>query len=304
MSIRYILYGVTYFFCLVGASLGLDAYFTYRDLLKPRAFLSAPPQPPRIEPVAPAYQKNDYAVIVRRNLFTSDTLLPGGTGRASSGVSSQSPPPAQQPRGAVPKPLAAKFRLAGTTVFPEGGGYAILEDIGSKQQSVHRQGDRIQDVLIQEVRRGEIRLEVGSRFEVLRAFEKDEKEATGALARRPAPATLPGSPPSAARVPRVLPRAQIARLVQSVEQMKSQFRAESYQAPEGETGVRVFPLLASGVMRMLGIQAGDVVLAVDGNPLKSEEELHNALGQMLGRGEAEIAVLRSGKKLSLSFRIQ
>lgn len=312
MNFRHLLNGLTLFFAFAGAALAVDAFFTYLDLWKPAAVTLTPPPAP---PANPGQKPSalDYSVIVRRDLFAPDAppVRPSSQAQAEPPRVAPPPAPVPSPPAAPPQePVSAKFRLVGTTVFPGGGGYAILEDLASKQQSVHRQGDTVQGATVESVKRGEIRLMTGGRAETLTIFEEREEKEKGGPGRPASPGPGASQGPASSLVPNPraegngsavrLPRAQVARVV---GQARSYFRTEPYGLPGGVAGVRVYPLQA-GVFHILGFQPGDVVLAIDGKAVKTEAELFAAMGQVLERGGSAVEVLRGGSKLSLAFQVQ
>ena len=307
MSLRHLLYGVTLFFGLAGAVLAVDTFFTYLGIWQSAPVALAPPPPANPVRKPPAV---DYSVIVRRDLFAPDAPPARPPAQAQAAPRREVPPPASAPPppAAPEENFAAKFRLVGTTVFPKGGGYAILEDVASKRQSVHRQGDTVQGAVVERVRRGEVRLAIGERTETLTVFE--DKEDGGPQGKPSSPGSGASREPDASTGPPSLsgpdsaavrlPREQVARVV---ERARSYFRTEPYGLPGGVAGVRVYPLQA-GVFQILGFQPGDVILAVDGSAVRTEAELFAAMGRVLERGESAVELLRGGNKLSLSFQVQ
>ncbi|HEX8402848.1 MAG TPA: type II secretion system protein N [Allosphingosinicella sp.] len=67
------------------------------------------------------------------------------------------------------------------------------------------------------------------------------------------------------------------------------------------TGVTVQPQGSGVAFRAAGLQSGDVVVAVNGQPISSAEQARSIAGQLRG-GDAEVQVERNGRPVSLRVR--
>ena len=313
MLLLRVLFGLTALFVAGGVGFGVDAYFTYQTLQKPTPPLSAPEV--KIESVAKkeAAGEKDFSVIARRNLFTSTPLRPPPPQIAPKPVSKvrKSPaPPKRRAEHKTPPKKPLNLRLVGTTVGSEGIRFAIIEDSTSKAQTIHREGDRIQGAVLQKVDRGEILLVRDGRNHVFRVFQEDkgEKNKRGRDPQklearidpaRPSP-RIPGGPGPG----KVLSRKLIESFVAKETDLFQQFRAIPYRNDKGDLGVRIFPTRRGGLLDLLGVRGGDIVFEVGENPVQSREEFGDALLALLENNEAEMVILRRGKKEILSFQIQ
>lgn len=304
MKVRLLIYGVTLVCAIAGVSFILDGISTYRAFPGDEPASPAPGRPSSPAPVPARPVQKDHGVIVRRNLFGESpaALAAKAAARpASPKVSPGTSAPPVVPSGAV-------FRLVGTTVFPGGGRFVIIEDRASKVQYVHRQGEKIRGTLIQEVQPGSVRLVTGSRVDVLRVFDEEEKVPANVRGMRPA-ATPSGVPlhrtdEGTRPILRYLSRAALENTLRAEADLRRQIRVERYRQADGEEGVRIFPLVPQGVMTLLGLQAGDVVVSVEGAPVRDPLDLFRQMGAMLSKPQAEVEVLRAGQKTRMSFRIQ
>lgn len=308
MRIRRILHAATLLLLIACISFLADAVYSYRSYRKASSMdlLPAPLSPPS---VLVRKEANDYSVIPRRDLFTAAPL-----GRADRPVASPPVPPPPAPtrpgrNAASRSSQVPAFRLVGTTVFPGGGGYAILESIGSKEQTIHREGDRVQGAVIQEVKRGEVRLLRNGGVEVLRAFEGEKDEIPPPSLSTRGPRSLPSAqmpPPPVPVVRQESRRSQLKPFLGSQEEFRHQLRAEKYTHRDGEAGVRLNPLAGGELLLLLGLQSGDVVFSVDGIPVKEGGEFFRGLSRMLAAGkvETEMKILRDGRKLALSLHLR
>ena len=317
MTIVRVLYGVALVSLAAGAALGADLYSTYESLKEPSRSSFAREKVQEKKPASKA-GKADTRIIARRNLFSAAPL--------GSRSAKKKPPPrggrktARRRALIRPKPPKAAalpslgLRLVGTTIGPAGARFAIFSEKGAKKQSIHRIGTKIRGAVIQKVNRGEVSLLYGGKIQVLRAFEeKENKSSRAPFSSRAAPPAgappagpaAPGTPsPGSLTLKRVLRRERISRIVDSAAALEKQFRTVPFQGGEEGSGVRVFPAGRGRILQMLGVRGGDVVSEVNGNAVRTKDELGEALMELLGQDEGEIRVLRRGRKIQISYRIQ
>jgi membrane-associated protease RseP (regulator of RpoE activity) len=67
--------------------------------------------------------------------------------------------------------------------------------------------------------------------------------------------------------------------------------------PEIE-GFEVTKVKPSGIVEQLGLQSGDVIVAVDGQPLDGLPTVIRLMGQLQGSSQVKMTVVRKGQKLS------
>jgi hypothetical protein len=170
--LRRCLYCLTTLFITAGVFGGADAYFTYHSMDKGYSFPPAGKDEPKRGYLKKKKKKTDYAVIVRRNLFSSSLF------KSENSVVSV-PPKRPAPKLGLarrpPKQPPLRVLLVGTTVGPERVRYAILEDTKSKKHGIHKIGEHIEGALIQKIYRAEVHVLYGGKVQILRAFEQTQK---------------------------------------------------------------------------------------------------------------------------------
>jgi general secretion pathway protein C len=113
-----------------------------------------------------------YRAIVERNLFNTQT-------GALSGKISESAPLDTL------KPTELKLKLFGT-VTGNNSGYAVIEDGKTRQQTLYRSGDLVQEALVKKILRDKVVLAVKGKDEIL-VMEDISNNSANAMARgRPA----------------------------------------------------------------------------------------------------------------------
>lgn len=196
-------------------------------------------------------------------------------------------------------PLALKLR--GTVATGEEGGYAVIVD-ESGEEAVYRRGDVLPggaEVVAVEARRVLLRRE-GETEALELPRESTAGGGTGRTARRDSRPTRSVSIPgirgmsgdsSVTSVPALSDTLGIdtAALADSITVM-----------PVRGGGFRVRPGRSAGMFRELGLQANDVVTAVNGRPLQSQADVQKIFDQVRSGGQISITVRRQGRERVLT----
>lgn len=184
---------------------------------------------------------------------------------------------------------ASGFRLHAARVSGDSGS-AILSTKDGDPQAAFQVGD--------EVAPGITLAAVGAGHAVLRTgggeqrLELDPEASTLPARTAPAAASLPSAapPPAASAGAAVDPAALLA-------QAGLRARTEGGRV----TGYTLIPRGGGEALRQAGLQAGDVLVAVDGNQL-NPERLAELESQLAGRDEVRLTVRRNGQLQTLTLR--
>ncbi len=79
--------------------------------------------------------------------------------------------------------------------------------------------------------------------------------------------------------------------------------AQAFNLKSGQ-GAVIAQVLEGSPAARAGVRAGDIVLAVNGQPVRSANELRNAIGMMRRGTTAQLDLLREGRPLKLSVKIE
>jgi type II secretion system protein C len=292
-------------FVLVTASvvMGMDVYATYQDLQVPIVSFVTKKKISMPQSVSDNSEKKDYGVIVRRNLFASDSLAP----RASLVPRLKSTPKNISSKKSVIRPKKVlpplNVKLVGTTVGPKGLRYAIFSEDGSRTHTIHRMGDRIQGALVKAVERGEVRLLREGRIFTLRVFDQNSNTGSRQSVSTRRTLSKAGISPSR-KLHRRLSRSRLEKMTQSNPDLDRQLRVAPFKGNDGSTGIRISSSGGGKLMRQLGLRGGDVIFEVDEDPVTDKEDLYLAIMSFLSRDEAKMNISRQGKRYDIIYRIQ
>jgi serine protease DegQ len=78
--------------------------------------------------------------------------------------------------------------------------------------------------------------------------------------------------------------------------------SESLELPTNTVGVLLSGVLEGGPAARGGVKPGDVLIAVNGNPVKDVRSLLNQIAQIPPGNDAKLAILRKGKEMELTAK--
>ncbi len=202
-------------------------------------------------------------------------------------------------------PTELSLRLRGVIAGLKGQGLAVISDDGT--ESVFRTGDEIRSgVTVQAIEPRRVIIRRDGNDEALEL--PDDRLASGSESPRSGGA-VPGDPPT---VPVTMPgfrddsgfsAAGVASMGSAARDMgmDAQALAESISIqPVSDGGFRVRPGRDARVFEQLGLQAGDVVVAVNGQRLQTEADAMAIFEQVQESGDLAITVRRDGREQTLT----
>lgn len=186
-----------------------------------------------------------------------------------------------QPRDAT---RATGYTLLGVRVV-DGGGSAILARDG--RQTAHAVGD--------EIASGVTLAAVAADHVVLRAGGRDQRIALA----QPSPSTLPAARPLPVGAPPEENRADAAKAAVDPQELLTGTGLRPQREDGRVTGYTVVPRGNEALLQRAGLQAGDVLLAINGKPLDPEEldDLKREPG-----AAATLTVRRGGQTRTLTLQ--
>lgn len=185
---------------------------------------------------------------------------------------------------------ATQLRLFGVRAGGEGGGSAIIGLADGRQLSVG---------VGEEVESGLVLREVGPDFVTLaRGGSLSRLEFSDA----PACAAPPPPPPSTAQVVTPSPAASTAGAVVDPQRLMAQASLRPRLQGLGVNGFTVSSAGNASELRAAGLQAGDVILSVNGTALNSPQAIGALRGQLASAPSAEIQYERNGEMRTTTIR--
>ena len=185
---------------------------------------------------------------------------------------------------------ASQLRLFGVRAGGEGGGSAIIGLADGRQLSVG---------VGEEVEPGLTLREVGPDFVTL---ARGESLSRLAFTETPAGAASPPPPPSTEQVVTPSPAAALAGAVVDPHRLMAQASLRPRIHGLGVNGFTVSSAGDASELRAAGLQAGDVILSVNGAALNSPQAIGALRGQLASAPSAEIQYERNGEMRTTTIR--
>jgi general secretion pathway protein C len=255
---------------------------------------SAPPSiaaaaAPRIAAVRPFA---DYNVITARDLFRT----------ADSGMGRDVPKPVDL---AALQQTKLDLKLWGTLVLDQGrGSYAVIEDKKAGGQDLYRVGDQIQTALVKMILRERVVLEVDGKDEILQIEQLDD---TAGSARKPAAvaaAARPAPEPEPVARDVSLERQAVEEAMGDVAELMKQVRIRPFFLGGQPAGLSLAGVAPGSIFAQMGIRNGDVLQAVDGQPIQSVDDIVNLYQSLKSAEDIAIQVRRGGRIEDIRYKIQ
>lgn len=182
-------------------------------------------------------------------------------------------------------PLELQGVFSGSGRFP---GYAIVNAEGTAQ--IVREGG--------EIASGIKLLKVGpDRVTILRGDREETLEFPTAAGNQPADVSAAGAPASAQPRTVTVPRA----LINNAMRDPAQWIRAGVLAPNPGGGLKVVSVAGGGLYQRLGLQGGDVIQSINGQPVTNPDQALTQARNGISAGSLRIDVLRNGSIQQLSY---
>ncbi len=199
----------------------------------------------------------------------------------------------------VLEPTTLKLNLVGTVVGDGINSYAVIEDVGKKTHILVRVGDKIQGGEILTIERMRVILKVGEKEQVLAFKDTKPSPAPGGI---PAPPPGPQPPLEAKEV--TLNRQEVMDQLNKLPQLMTQVSVAPYFKDGQPAGIGLSRISPGSIFQKMGLQNGDVIVAVEDNPIRSSEDLINLYDSLKNADRVKIQLERRGALTEYEYKIQ
>ncbi len=182
-----------------------------------------------------------------------------------------------------------------------GGGAEVFAIIADEQgrERVYRLGDSLPDGgTVEEIEARRVIVARDGRREALEMPRATSASASASAASTPARAS-----PSPANLPGIrgfeLPSGISAASLQQPRSTATEIADQITVLPVAGGGFRVRPGRDAALFGQLGLQVNDIVTAVNGQPLTSEEDARALFADVMRSGELSITINRQGREITL-----
>ena len=279
-----IFFGVDTFFQIFRAQLEQPELETTSEIKKP---------PRDVKPSRSKLRLSDYDIIDRRSIF----------GKTAEGVSGSV-------EDIIPEDLptvSLNVTLNGTIEGDQESAAAIITDKSERpaQQGLYYIGDSVAgNALIKKIAMRKVVLRVNGEDQILTMDEEESK-----------PGSTLTPPPVRQSVPRPTSSTVTTRTIQiqrdDVEEATSDLQKLMTQAKiqphftDGEPdGLAITQVKTGSIFRKMGLRSGDIVKSVQGNDIKSPEDLMELYNDYQSEDKLSLQIIRRGREYNIDLRLR
>ncbi|WP_394707140.1 type II secretion system protein N [uncultured Desulfobacter sp.] len=223
--------------------------------------------------------------VTRRNLFKVDV----------DGKNNKAP----EPVSLNLEKTSLKLTLWGTvTGQKKEDGWAVIQDIKTKQQDLYRVDDKVQGATIKSILRNKVILTVNGKDQILEV----DAEAPPHLGQKRRPSSRPfrPTPPQGHRPG----QKAVEDMLNAASKSNQLFKTRPYVKNGEASGVMIYSIKTDSVARLLGLRNGDIIQAVNDVEIKDSQDFEDFEGSIEDQSDMTISILRRGKPKELVFSEQ
>jgi general secretion pathway protein C len=201
----------------------------------------------------------------------------------------------QQDRIENLEPTSLKIALLGTVVGSEEDSFAIIEEKIGRKQALYKVGDSIQSAVVKAILRGKIILTIQGQDKILTIEEEAASSRVGVA-------------PSGGSVNPIrqgesiaIQRSEIEESMRNVHQLLSQARVRPHFSAGKPDGLAIAHIKRGSLFEKLGFKNGDIVKGLDGQEIKSPDDVLQMYKKLTLGSEVSIDIERAGEKQTLNY---
>jgi general secretion pathway protein C len=193
------------------------------------------------------------------------------------------------------EPTSLKISLLGTVVGSEEDSFAIIEEKVGKKQGLYKIGDSIQSAVVKSILRGKVILSVQGQDKILTIEEDAASRRTSTVAR--------AGPISPIRQGEsiAIDRSEVERSLTNVHKVLSQARIRPHFSAGKPDGLAIAHIKGGSIFEKLGLKNGDIIRGLDGNEIKSPDDVLQMYKKLTLGSDVSIEIERAGERQTLNY---
>ncbi|MBW2311124.1 MAG: type II secretion system protein GspC [Deltaproteobacteria bacterium] len=190
------------------------------------------------------------------------------------------------------EPTSLKIALLGTVVGSEQDSFAIIEEKGKKKQALYKVGDNVQSAIVKKILRGKVILNVQGRDKILTIEEEAASRRTREVAR---------AEPIRQGKSIMVRRSEVEESLKNVHRLLSQARVRPHFSEGKPDGLAISHIKRRSIFEKLGLKNGDVIKGLDGNEIKSPDDVLQMYKKLTLGSEVAIEIERGGEEQIINY---
>lgn len=194
------------------------------------------------------------------------------------------------------EPTDLKLDLLGTITGDKKEAYAVIEDTTTKQQSLFRIGDTIQNATVKMILREKVVLNVNGKDEILK-IEKN-REGSKTFNSKAAGLATERSQNIAVK------RSQMISAVKDVNNLMKQIRIRPNFRNGKPDGLRLTGIRPNSIFYNMGLKSGDVLTGVNGKDIESVDDVFKLYQDLQSSSRVQLQIKRRGQLKTIDYHIE
>jgi general secretion pathway protein C len=191
--------------------------------------------------------------------------------------------------------------LVGTVVGEEGNSYAIIENQLTREQSLYRLEESIDNqAKIMKIGRDEVVLLMGDTHRSLKLYLEEEEAGAGTAEAKTQEAGIVKITPNQW----VLDRQEISAALDNLPQLLTKARVVPNFSAGKPDGFRVFSIVPDSFFSKIGLQNGDVLQRINGVEVKDPENFMKVFQQLKGETAVTLDLVRNNQRQTFAYEIR
>ena len=237
---------------------------------------------------------SDYEIINRRSIF----------GKVADDISGSDEP---LPELDILDPTSLNISLMGTSEVDKDNkedSVAIIS-VKSKRppEGIYHIGDSVEGALITNILRNKVILRINGKDELL---EKDEEPNRTGTATTSSPSRGYVPPANNSPLSREIPlkREDVEEAMSDLQNLLTQASIKPHFSNGEPDGLAITGVKSGSIFRRMGLRNGDIVKSVEGNDIRSPEDLISLYNDLQSEEEVSVQIIRRGQERTnvLKFR--
>jgi len=193
------------------------------------------------------------------------------------------------------EPTSLNITLLGTVVGSEEDSFAIIEEKQGKKQGLYKIGDSIQSTVVKSILRGKVILTVQGQDKILTIEEEAASRRRSTVAR--------AGPISRIRQGEsiAIDRSEVEESLTNVHKVLSQARVRPHFSAGKPDGLAIAHIKGGSIFEKLGLKNGDIIKGLDGNEIKSPDDVLQMYKKLTLGSDVSIEIERAGEKQTLNY---
>jgi len=197
------------------------------------------------------------------------------------------------------EPTSLKISLVGTVAGDQEISRAIILIKSKRSQDIYRVGDSVENAIIKKILWGKVVLRVNGQDEILIKDELSTQN-DSASSRAATPSARRATPQRTITVD----REKIIESLTDINKVLTQASIKPHFTDGEPDGLAFTGVRAGSIFRKVGLRNGDIVKSIDGQDIKSPEDLISLYNNLKSEDSVSLDIIRRGRERTNNIKLK